>query len=317
MLVHLTCDSFLDEWIIGLPVRYGGMGIPMHRNIAPLAYSTMSDFTQAILQPIFDPVYAADTERERQPEPQRQRVAKLYEEQYKKHLDLTRDQQNVLLDNQSKFGKAWLTTIPYNKSLKLSNAEISAGLHFRTLCPGQAETCTSCGLSNTLGHDDVCQSRPNLRRARHEHIKHLLLKHLSSVPNNTITPEPATKTSLKRTDFRIGGCCSKVGGVSEYDLTIIAPTADYKGSRKDIQGCKTAEGRYRKELEWYEHEKILKYKNITHTPFCPLVFSAGGTLTDTSKDLFLHWKEHFKHFGTLVRHISVGLIRARTAFFTF
>ncbi|TIA67337.1 hypothetical protein E3P91_04339, partial [Wallemia ichthyophaga] len=226
-------DSFLDEWIIGLPVRYGGMGIPMHRNIAPLAYSTMSDFTQAILQPIFDPVYAADTERERQPEPQRQRVAKLYEEQYKKHLDLTRDQQYVLLDNQSKFGKAWLTTIPYNKSLKLSNAEISAGLHFRTLCPGQAETCTSCGLSNTLGHDDVCQSRPNLRRARHEHIKHLLLKHLSSVPNNTITPEPATKTSLKRTDFRIGGCCSKVGGVSEYDLTIIAPTADYKGSRKD------------------------------------------------------------------------------------
>ncbi|TIA93794.1 hypothetical protein E3P96_04159 [Wallemia ichthyophaga] len=306
-----------DEWIISLPVRYGGMGISMHSKIAPLAYSAMADFTQDMLRPIFDTVYEPGNDNVAQPERQHQRVSKIHEEQYKKHVDLTREQQNILIDSQSKFGKSWLTTIPYNNSLALSNSEVSVALHYRTLCPGQAEFCLACGLRNTIGHDDLCQSRPNLRRARHEHIKRLLLKHLASVPNNTITSEPTTKNSHRRTDFRIGGSCSKVGGASEYDLTIIAPTADYKGSRGDIQRCTTAEGRYRKELEFYEHEKELKYKGITHTPFYPLVFSAGGALTDKSKELFLHWKKHIKYFGTLVRHISVGLVRARAAYFTF
>ena len=310
-------EQLLDEWIISLPARFGGLGISMHKQIAPLAYSAMEDFTQGMLRPIFDTVYEPSDDNEVQPEMQRQRVAKLYEEQYKKHADLTRDQQNILLDSQSKFGKSWLTTIPYNKSLALSNAEISVALHYRTLCPGQAEYCLACGLRNSLGHDDLCQSRPNLRRARHEHIKRLLLKHLQSVPNNSITSEPTTKNSHRRTDFRIGGSCSMVGGASEYDLTIIAPTADYKGSRGEIQRYTTAEGRYKKELVFYEHEKELKYRGITHTPFYPLVFSAGGTLTDKSKELFLHWKKHIKYFGTLVRHISVGLVRARAAFFTF
>ncbi|TIA76803.1 hypothetical protein E3P98_04187, partial [Wallemia ichthyophaga] len=229
----------------------------------------MADFTQDMLRPIFDTVYEPGNDNVAQPERQHQRVSKIHEEQYKKHVDLTREQQNILIDSQSKFGKSWLTTIPYNNSLALSNSEVSVALHYRTLCPGQAEFCLACGLRNTIGHDDLCQSRPNLRRARHEHIKRLLLKHLASVPNNTITSEPTTKNSHRRTDFRIGGSCSKVGGASEYDLTIIAPTADYKGSRGDIQRCTTAEGRYRKELEFYEHEKELKYKGITHTPFYP------------------------------------------------
>ncbi|TIB07091.1 hypothetical protein E3P90_04146, partial [Wallemia ichthyophaga] len=144
-----------DEWIISLPVRYGGMGISMHSKIAPLAYSAMADFTQDMLRPIFDTVYEPGNDNVAQPERQHQRVSKIHEEQYKKHVDLTREQQNILIDSQSKFGKSWLTTIPYNNSLALSNSEVSVALHYRTLCPGQAEFCLACGLRNTIGHDDL------------------------------------------------------------------------------------------------------------------------------------------------------------------
>lgn len=56
------------------------------------------------------------------------------------------EEQNVVIDSQSKFGQKRLITIPNNNSLRLSDQEVSYGLHIRTLCPGLGTKCGNAPL---------------------------------------------------------------------------------------------------------------------------------------------------------------------------
>ena len=230
-------------------------------------------------------------------------------------MSLLCKQQNILVDNCSKLGRKWMTTIPFNKTLELSDSGISVALHIRTLCPGQSELCTHCGRLNESGHDDICNSRPNRRLRRHEHIKELLIKHLRMAPNTQVLSEPMTKDNNSRTDIRVSGETSAAGGQSEYDLSITAPTADYKISRQDLDTTSTPAQRFRIQLAGIEREKFNKYKEKTYTPFRPLVLSAGGTLAQGTENIFKHWRSKVPHWDLLNRRISIGLIRARSTYF--
>ncbi|EOR00096.1 hypothetical protein J056_000982 [Wallemia ichthyophaga EXF-994] len=204
----------------------------------------------------------------------------------------------------------------FKKSLTLSDTEVSYALHIRTLCPGSSPRCIKCGGENGLGHDDLCQQRENVRLGRHEYIKKVLVKALTTAPNSKLNTEPVVKGTSMRTDFRISGDASFKGGISEYDLTIISPTASAKTSATDLDGLQFAD-RYRAELSFYEREKYNRYQGKTDTPFVPLLITAGGYLTDTSRDVFKKWRQVVPHFEMLSRTISLGLIRARAAYFEF
>ncbi|TIA94353.1 hypothetical protein E3P96_04148, partial [Wallemia ichthyophaga] len=163
----------LDTWIIGIPQRYGGLGVPLHSDVAPMAYSSMMEQACVTLEAIFHQRSGPDETLTLQ----RQRTGAFYELEFNKKFDtLSRDQRNVVLDSQSKLGRKWLSTIPYNKQLKLSDTEISYALHIRTLCPGKDNNCRKCGMENSVGHDDICNSRENLRTARHDYVKGLLMR---------------------------------------------------------------------------------------------------------------------------------------------
>ncbi|TIA67872.1 hypothetical protein E3P91_04199, partial [Wallemia ichthyophaga] len=171
----------LDGWVIGMPIRHGGMGIPAHSCLAPIAYRCMEDMADRTLVPIFNPEDVVD---EQPLALQRQKAEEFYESEIGKVVPtLSRDQQNVLMDSSSKFGRKWITTFPYNRSLTLSDTEVSYALHIRTLCPGSSPRCIKCGGENGLGHDDLCQQRENVRLGRHEYIKKVLVKALTTAPN--------------------------------------------------------------------------------------------------------------------------------------
>ena len=302
-----------DEWIFSLPSSLGGMGIPSHREIAPLAYETMADTAEVTLKPISDPGSDEDDFIVR---PQRQRCAEHYGHSHQQLLNsLTHEQQNIMVDNGSKLGRKWMTTIPFNKALELSDGDISVALHIRTLCPGQNEYCLHCGNVNEAGHDDICNSRPNRRLARHEYIKNLLIRHIESAPNTKVLPEPMTKDGNSRTDFRITGPPSFTGGQSEYDLSITAPTAQYKTGSKSQQQTLQPVNRYRSQLATIEHEKVSKYTGKTYSPFRPVVMSLGGTLASDTEDIFKHWRKHVPHWDILNRRIAIGLVKARSTYF--
>ena len=221
----------------------------------------------------------------------------------------------MLIDNGSKIGRKWLTTIPFNKALTLSDADVAVALHYRTLCPGSSNMCQYCGHVNSPAHDDVCNSRPNRRLARHEYIKSLLIRYLRA-SGSSVTPEPTVKNGKLRTDFRVAGIAATNGGTTEYDLAIISPL--YQPSYVPITPERPSPSSiFAAILNTMEREKQGKYQHRTHSPFVPLVLSLGGTVGPLLEQTFKTWRPLIPQFDLLTRLISIGLIRARSANFDF
>ncbi|TIB59545.1 hypothetical protein E3P77_04160, partial [Wallemia ichthyophaga] len=94
----------LDGWIFGMPLRYGGLGLPSHASIAPLAYRSMEEAADRKLQEIFHPDAIVDYDDA--PVLQRQRTSAFFEAEFSNTFStLSREEQNIVLDNQSKLGR--------------------------------------------------------------------------------------------------------------------------------------------------------------------------------------------------------------------
>ena len=68
-------------------------------------------------------------------------------------------QRKMLVENSTTLGRRWLDTIPYFQPLRLSDYDVSTGIHARTLVPGHSKVCNLCGNANKLGHDEICMGR--------------------------------------------------------------------------------------------------------------------------------------------------------------
>jgi hypothetical protein len=66
----------------------------------------------------------------------------------------TLEQQNMV-ESGSLLGRKWLSVIPFNPSLRLSDFEISAALHLRTLFTGVGTHCRHYGVASRAKHDEV------------------------------------------------------------------------------------------------------------------------------------------------------------------
>ena len=302
-------NSPLDNTLLSLPTSLGGLGIGSHKDISPLAYQSMVEGSLQTLQPSLhpnDPSHPASLT-------QGQACKRLFEVQHQQLLQVLSPHQKCLLeDNASKIGRKWLTTIPFNRTLSLSDSEVAVALHYRLLTPGVNNVCSFCGLDNVVGHDDVCNSRPNRRLARHEHIKKVLVNFLRSVPCTTVTLEPQVIRGSLRTDFRISGPAATTGGQTEYDLTIISPTS------MPVNGViGTSETSLTDILNAAGSEKVTKYKDNTYSPFVPVVLSLGGAMNGSTLRVFQHWRTHVPLWDLCVRLISLGLIRSRSTNFSF
>ena len=58
------------------------------------------------------------------------------------------------MKNGSVLERKWLQIIPYFQPLRLTDYNISAGVHYRTLVTVILRTCRSCGNESSLGHDE-------------------------------------------------------------------------------------------------------------------------------------------------------------------
>jgi hypothetical protein len=50
-----------------------------------------------------------------------------------------------VVEASSLLGRKWLSVIPFSPALRLTDLEVSAALHARTLLPGAALHCRHCG----------------------------------------------------------------------------------------------------------------------------------------------------------------------------
>jgi len=56
--------------------------------------------------------------------------------------------------------RKWLNTIPFYQPLCLTDFEVSTALNYLTLACSPLTTCSWCSRPNSLGHDELCMTRP-------------------------------------------------------------------------------------------------------------------------------------------------------------
>jgi hypothetical protein len=115
--------------------------------------------------------------------------------------------------------RRWLSSISFHPLLKLSDFELSAYMHHRTISPSHQTHYQHCGIRNEMMHDEVCPARPKWHIASHEQLKHALACSPSlSLGKGRI--EPFVLGSHLRTDLSLAG--SQAGGTrpQDFDTTI-------------------------------------------------------------------------------------------------
>ncbi|GFZ47034.1 hypothetical protein JCM24511_04260 [Saitozyma sp. JCM 24511] len=106
---------------------------------------------------------------------------------------LTPEQAKAVVQASSKLGRVWLTTIPSQPSLRLTDFEVAAALQLRTLAGERKAHCTNCGETHFFGHPEICLQRKPWRVARYEGVK----RFIGQAPPQP--PAPASDSNLSAT----------------------------------------------------------------------------------------------------------------------
>lgn len=215
----------IDATLLSLPLKFGGVGVPMYSIVAPFARMAMEEANDLLLVQwgvLEGGISGATTSGE--PWSQRELLTRcLHAISTDLLVHLDDFQLTGLLENYAPLSSQWLDSVPLDASTTLSDVEVSAGLRLRTLAALTAP-CATCGRSQTFGHDDVCATSKNGRTARHETIKKTLARFLSRVPGGAAKMEPRVEGSSEmRTDLLVEGPAAMDGGMtSEFDITVVS-----------------------------------------------------------------------------------------------
>jgi hypothetical protein len=118
------------------------------------------DTSVASLCPAPSPLRLTDSDNPDSIAPQKVRCAELFKTNRNNLLaTLDAQQSKTMIESASGLGRKWLSVIPYYQGLRLTDFEVSAGLHLHTLHPGSSIVCSLCASENAPGHAEVCVGR--------------------------------------------------------------------------------------------------------------------------------------------------------------
>ena len=184
--------------------------------------------------------------------------------------------------------RRWMSIVPLNNSLRLSDFEESSALRLHTLLPAHATHCHHCGLLNKPAHHEVCIHRPKWTLARHEQVKYAIADGLKACPSlGQVTIEPYVPGSQLRTDLKLSGSQEAGTSAQEFDITIVSlcssqlQRASDQAQQDGKLVCHTRK-LVEHRLERAAKAKRTKYSSISNSSsssrFHPLVFSSGGPM---------------------------------------
>jgi hypothetical protein len=159
----------IDEALIALPIKLSGLGILSFKACGPLAFAAASEASDTFLAPLLD----QDTDNANQAVlSRRERCQEAFLSNRDSLLEsLDPHSAKSVIEASSLLRRKWLSVIPFSPALRLSDFEVSAALHARTLLPGAATHCRHYGALHQLGHDEICLRRAPWTMARHELAK--------------------------------------------------------------------------------------------------------------------------------------------------
>lgn len=261
--------EIIHKALIALPARQGGLGLPLHEDLAVQLYQSAQHKAAEQLKTCYP-----RQKRQESPEtqtPTAQEVLQQANTQHQKQLeqDLDQLQYRAWEENCAYLGRKWLGTLPTSKGACFEDPEATEAIRSRLLLPVRpiGSLCSYCATEAQIGHEDTCKGASRRWIARHDQITRAFNKSLScraslEVELEPLLPVPADHASDSlRADF-----AATLGNTRiYYDVQVVAIN---KPSAKP-EALAT--------LQEAAAEKQRKYSAIGHC-FKPLIFSSGGLM---------------------------------------
>jgi hypothetical protein len=262
-------SSLIRQALLSIPVREGGLGLPIHALLAPGLFRAATEASRPILEAICPRIYTETPER---PLPSAKEVFISVNQGLEEKLlpTLSKPALKAIQENASFLGRYWLRTLPTQKHNLLADSTVTEALRTRLLLPVKPPItpCTACGAYPEIGHEDTCRGAERRWIIRHNQVTRAFITTLSSREDLKVESEPTpvyTANSVpensKRPDFSV------LLGTSRhyYDVQIVAINKD--SAREEAFATLTEAA----------NAKQLKYKDLGPV-FHPLIFSAGGLM---------------------------------------
>jgi hypothetical protein len=295
----------------------GGLGILSYKTVAPQAYAAASEAADATLAPILT---LESLPTSTQLITQHQSCQEISAGNREALLgSLTPEQAKAVVEASSKLGRVWLTTIPFQPSLRLTDFEVAAALQLRTLTGESEAHCTSCGEANFFGHPEVCLQRKLWRVARHEGATSIIGQALASTPGTRVRLEPLGHQTSRRNHIQVITLLgSQATGLAnaEYDLTVVSlASKDARAtSLPDQDGNPSRLAN--KYLDSVADHKI-RHRPTSNLPFHPIVLSLGGMMNGSTTKVFASGKRVMTRgtYNLMLKRLSLCLLQARVRSF--
>ncbi|GFZ43063.1 hypothetical protein JCM24511_00781 [Saitozyma sp. JCM 24511] len=303
--------------VISLPIKMGGKGILSYKTVAPHAYAAASEAADTTLTPILTP---GSLPASTQLTTQHQRCQEIFTGNKEALLSsLTPEQATAVVEASSKLGRVWLSTIPFQPSLRVADFEVAAALQLRTLAGEREAHCTNCGEANFFGHPDACLQRRFRRVARHEGAKHIMGQALASTPGTRVRLEPLGHQTSRRNDIQVFSLLGfQATGLAnaEYDLTVVTlANKDARATRLPNQDTDPSR-LVNKYLDSVADHQV-RHCPTSNLPFHPIVFSLGGRTNGSTTKVFASWKRVMTRgtYNLMLKRLSLCLLQARVRSF--
>ncbi|GFZ44869.1 hypothetical protein JCM24511_02595 [Saitozyma sp. JCM 24511] len=204
---------------------------------------------------------------------------------------LTSEQAKAVVEASSKLGRVWLTTIPFQPSLRLTDFEVAAALQLRTLAGEREAHCTHCGETNFFGHLEVCLQRRFRRVAD--------------------TKEPSTSW-----DRPLPRALATRLANAEYDLTVVSLANTDAPVTKLLNQDTDPSRLVNKYLDSVADHKV-RHRPTSSLPFHPIVLSLGGMMNGSTTKVFAAWKRVITRgtYDLMLKRLSLGFLQSRVRSF--
>ncbi|TVY65851.1 hypothetical protein Focb16_v011371 [Fusarium oxysporum f. sp. cubense] len=296
-----------DPYFLSLPVREGGLGLPLHKELAQGLYQAAKETAKKILTGItsfFTSYPSLSTLEAQNPSQDQGKLAKevfkeLNEAKLETFLqDLPIPYKQARLENASYLGRKWLRVLPIQKPHFFTDSETTEALRSRLFYPIKPLDlpCSACGAIANLGHEDTCKGASRRWIARHNAVNRAFVKALGSRPNLEVEIEPLVQQdSSLRADFAVTIRNSRYF----YDIQIVAISKD--SAKEDPYST----------LKEAASEKRRKYQSL-RAFFHPLIFSAGGLMDQETSQTYKKLQELLGPFAASQLDSTIGLTLTKT-----
>jgi hypothetical protein len=297
-------------------MKMGGLGILSYKTVAPHAYAAASEVADTTLAPILTPGSLPDSI---QFITQHERCQEIFSGNKEALLgSLNPEQAKAVVGASSKLGRVWLTTMPFQPSLRLTDFEVAAALQLRTLTGEREAHCARCGEANFFGHPEVCLERKFWRAARHG-AKRIIGQALASTPGTRARLEPLGHQTSRRNDIQtITLLGSQATGLAnaEYDLTVIS-LASKDARATSLPNQDTDPSRVTNKYLDSVADLTVRHRPRSNLPFHPIVFSLGGMMNGSTTKVFASWKRVMTRgtYNLMLKRLSLCLLQARVRSF--